>query len=120
MQIVGLNGAINKMSGFNSQEDLRFKAAIAAYRDRYGISNTIHAIGSLFEDDLDMPEEMRADDYCAAAIEYEIALAEMFGSAFDIPGGEFDREFAANRVDQLIKRAKEIKSAIKGGCDENF
>ena len=57
------------MSGFNSQEDLRFKAAIAAYRDRYGISNTIHAIGSLFEDDLDMPEEMRADDYCAAAIE---------------------------------------------------
>jgi hypothetical protein len=36
------------MSGFNSQEDLRFKAAIAAYRDRYGISNTIHAIGSLF------------------------------------------------------------------------
>ena len=108
------------MSGFNNQEDLRFKAAIAAYRDRYGISNTIHAIGSLFEDDLYMPEEMRSDDYCAAAIEYEIALAEMFGSALDIPGGEFDREFAVNRLDQLIKRANEIRSATKGGCDENF
>ena len=94
------------MSGFNSQEDLRFKAAISAYRDRYGISNTVHALGSLFEDDLYMPEEMRSDDYCAAAIEYEIALAEMFGSAFDIPGGEFDREFAANRLDQLIKKSK--------------
>jgi len=108
------------MSGFNNPEDRRFKAAISAYRDRYGISNTVHALGSLFEDDLDMHKEMRSDDYCAATIEYEIALAEMFGSAFDIPGGEFDREFAANRLDQLIKRANEIKSAIKGGCDENF
>ena len=108
------------MSGFNSQEDLRFKAAISAYRDRYGISNTIHAIGSLFEDDRDIPEEMRSSDYCAVSIEYEIALAELFGSAIDIPSGEFDREFAVNRMDQLIKRANEIKSAIKGGCNENF
>jgi len=108
------------MSGFNNPEDRRFKAAVSAYRDRYGISNTVHALGSLFEDDLDMHKEMRSDDYCAATIEYEIALAEMFGSAFDIPGGEFDREFAVNRLDQLIKRANEIKSAIKGGCDENF
>ena len=108
------------MSGFNNQEDLRFKAAISAYRDRYGISNTVHAIGSLFEDDRDMPEVMRSDEYCAASIEYEIALAEMFGSAIDIPGGDFDREFAVNRMDQLIKRAREIKSAIKGGCNENF
>ena len=103
------------MSGFNSQEDLRFKAAVSAYRDRYGISNTIHAIGSLFEDDLDVPEEIRSDDYCAATIEYEIALAEMFGSAFDIPGGEFDRDFAVNRLDQLIKRANEIRSTIRWG-----
>ena len=108
------------MSGFDSPEDLRFKAAISAYRDRYGIQKTIRAIGSLFEDDRDIPEEMRSSDYCAVSIEYEIALAEMFGSAFDIPGGEFDREFAVNRMDQLIKRANEIRSAIKGGCDENF
>ncbi|MBP7953562.1 MAG: hypothetical protein KAZ14_00165, partial [Nitrosomonas sp.] len=88
--------------------------------DRYGVSNMIHAIGSLFEDDRKIPEDIRSSEFCAVAIEYEIALAEMFGSAIDIPGGAFDREFAAQRLDQLIKRANEIKSAIKGGCDENF
>lgn len=108
------------MSGFNNQEDLRFKAAVSAYRDRYGVSNTIHAIGSLFEDDSEIPVDMRSNDYCSVSIEYEIALAELFGSAIDIPGGEFDREFAVQRIDQLIKRANEIISAIKGGCDENF
>ena len=108
------------MSGFDSPEDLRFKAAISAYRDRYGIQKTIRAIGSMLEDDRDIPKEIRSDGYCAAAIEYEIALAELFGSVIDIPDGELDRDIAARRMDQLIKRANEIKSAIKGGCNENF
>ena len=81
---------------------------LAAYIEKHGASNAAAAMSQVFEDQLEIDEYDRPDDWCEQALIYQQRVSQFFYEAIDVRSDRFDREDAVKKLDILIYDIKKL------------
>ncbi len=83
-------------------------AHLSAYIEKHGASNAAAAMSQVFEDQLEIDEYDRPDDWCEQALIYQQRVSEFFYEAIDVRSDRFDREDVVKKLDILIYDIKKL------------